>query len=148
MKKSPLPTFQTAMILLLFASVSFSQELSVSSGDGIILSKDSSAAITSFTAKNNSNKVYLKWTVVNQKMDGTYIIYRSSDSVNYEPIGTKTGVGVPISKAIAYYFTDEAPSFSARSYYRIIHIAKNQTFLSSEKIMIDNDKQGIAAKTL
>ncbi|MBI3500763.1 MAG: hypothetical protein HY063_03125 [Bacteroidetes bacterium] len=104
-------------------------------GDSTRYVEDSIAEIKLFTATYNEGKVYLKWLVANQHADGTYIIFRSSDGKNFETIGTKNGIGVPISNDIAYYFTDENPC-AKTAYYKLLHIGSAPTYLLSEAINI------------
>jgi len=99
--------------------------------------RDTSAAITLFTATLVERTVYLHWNTAKQKSNGLYVIYRSHDGGNYEVIGYKKGVGVPIQSDIAYYFADESPC-PGTNYYGIVHIGCNQTFLASKIIGIEN----------
>ena len=120
--------FLVTMVIVITAACNAltAQTVSMITGEKeIILSKDASAKITSFSGKYNAGKVYLKWTVANQHADGVYIIYRSTDGVNYEAISQKQGIGVAISQGIAYYFTDESPC-NEIAYYKLVHISENK----------------------
>src|ERR1051326_7737117 len=72
------------------------------------MEKDTLSLLKSFSAKYNLGNVYLKWIVSNLRSDGLFIIYRSTDGINYDVIGYKNAVSVPVPNDIAYYFTDEA----------------------------------------
>ena len=134
------------LIIAVFLSATslFSQTIvsEFSSESAQTLSKDTVARLTSFQATCNSDKVYLKWTIVNQHVDGIYIIYRSTDGINYENIGSKAGIGVPISKEIAYFFTDTTPVYETE-YYKILHVSKGNSFLTSDKIIINHDNSAL-----
>src|ERR1051325_5606652 len=64
------------------------------------LSKDTIAAVRSFSGKYNSGNIYLKWTVTNQHTDGLYIIYHSYDGISYSVAGYKKAIGVSVSNDI------------------------------------------------
>lgn len=110
------------------------------------LSSDTAAKLGSFTGRYLAGKVYLKWTIAGQQQDGIYLIYRSIDGVNYENIGSKQGIGVPISKDIAYYFTDDKFFVSGTKYYRLVHVNKSLTYLASECVVV-TDENSMVIKT-
>lgn len=132
---------QLAFSAMLFsAGNSNAQTVSMSyNGQEMRVSKDSLAHITLFTGRCCEGKTYLHWNVKNQQRDGLYIIYRSVDGKNYEALGYKQGVGVLISAPIAYYFQDENPR-AGTTYYKLVHIAKDNTYLVSEKISVARDE--------
>lgn len=99
------------------------------------LVKDTISNLVAFSGKYNSGKVYLKWIVENQHSDGLYLMYRSHDGVQYEYIGNQNGIGVPISNQLAYYLIDENPGANA-TYFKLLHISKNNTYMLSEKITV------------
>jgi len=102
--------------------------------------KDTVALIKSFTGKHVQGKTYLNWNVANQHVNGTYVIYRSSDGENYEAIGLMDGIGVPVSQPIAYYFTDESYCSGTVS-YKVIHFGINNSFLVSDKVSVTSRKE-------
>ena len=127
-------TFPLAIMLLLFAGRINAQTVSMYyNSSEIAVLKDTAAQFTLLTGKYCEGKTYLHWDVKFQKEDGIYFIYKSSDDGEYEFLGYKKGVGVPIASPIAYYFQDENPNEGATS-YMIIHIGKNKTYLTSEII--------------
>jgi hypothetical protein len=67
----------------------------------------------------NSGKVYLNWIVKGNSSDCVYVIERSIDGDEYEPIGLKEGVGSPIE--LLYSWIDNSPKEGA-SYYRLKQI--------------------------
>ena len=109
-----------------------------SEGKETHIAKDTTARLKSFAGMYLSGKVYLKWMVANQKADGTYIIYRSVNGIDFEFIGSKAGVGVPIPNDITYFFIDEL-SGNENVYYKLIHISKNKSYLASEKITVTRE---------
>lgn len=138
-------SLRTPLITILIVAYSFicnSQTLTLSAvGSDIKFSHDTTAEITSFTCKRNDGKTYLQWDIMNLKNNGTFIIYRSTDGENFQSIGTKKGVGVPISKEIAYYFVDTTAPYQA--YYRLVFIANNNSYFSSN--ILDSD-MGLSLK--
>ncbi len=135
-----------AAFFLLFLSVSsysqahftFSNSLPFSISDTtVILMKDTVAKIVSFTAKKNGNKIYFKWSITNLKDNGVFVIYRSMDGKDFQNIGTKKGIGVPISNEIAYYFSYETTTGEA--YYKIDFISNKSKYLCSEILNIDSN---------
>jgi hypothetical protein len=134
-----------AAFFLLTAFGKINAQTLLAEANGKQLLNDSTAKLTAFSAKYNTGKVYLKWTVMNQREDGLYLVYRSADGINFENIGSKPGIGVPISKEIAYYFTDNAP-VSGSVQYKIIHIGHNKMYLSSDNVFVCTDSQELVSK--
>jgi hypothetical protein len=67
----------------------------------------------------NSGKVYLNWVVKANSSDCVYVIERSLDGDEYEPVGLKEGIGSPIE--LLYSWIDNQPKEGA-SFYRIKQI--------------------------
>src|SRR5687768_10957151 len=104
-------------ILFIFFKINlYAQCIPFAPGSGGLLSKDTVAELKSFSAQHNSGSVYLKWVVANQHCDGIYIVYRSAGGLEYELIGKKQGIGVPVSNDIAYYFKDTSPLMGMATY--------------------------------
>lgn len=134
------------LILLMFAGQIFSsgllnaQTVSMTCNEQeISVKKDTSAQITLFTGKHCKGKNYLSWEVTNQYCDGIYMIFKSFDGKNYEALGYKQGIGVPIALPIANYFMDENPN-EGSTYYKLIHISKDNTYLVSDTISVRCDE--------
>jgi hypothetical protein len=108
--------------------------------------KDTIAEWKLFSGRNLEGKTYLHWNVANQHTDGVYIIYRSLDGEHYTPAGQKSGIGVPVSIDIAYYFID---NFSSNStvYYKLLHISKMNTYVLSDVINIPVDPKSLYIAT-
>ncbi|MBI4932022.1 MAG: hypothetical protein HY841_14785 [Bacteroidetes bacterium] len=129
-----------AFAALLFSAPSNAQTISVLyKGQEIAVSQDTSAQLTLFAGRYVEGKTYLHWDVKNQKCNGMYIIYRSFDGATYEVLGQKQGIGVPIASPIAYYFQDENPCCEI-TYYKLVHIAIDKTYLVSEEIAVRGDE--------
>jgi hypothetical protein len=122
--------------LLLSAIPSTAQPITMSyNGQEIRVTKDTSAKLIAFNARYCEGKTYLHWDVMDQACDGLYLVYRSFDGKKYEVFGQKKGTGVPVSIPIAYYFQDENPKEGV-TYYKVVHIAEDKTYLASENIYV------------
>ncbi len=120
-------------LIALFAKASNAQ--SAAAEKNYALAKDTSAELKSFSAKYNSGKVYLKWTVTGQRNDGVIVVFRSYDNKNFEVIGYKEGVGIPVANDISYFFTDES-ALQKTTYYKILHIGKSPNYFFSSAISV------------
>jgi hypothetical protein len=67
----------------------------------------------------NSGKVYLNWVVPANSNDCVYVVERSIDGDEYEPVGLKEGIGSPIE--LLYSWIDNQPK-DGQSFYRIKQI--------------------------
>ncbi len=97
-----------------------------------VFMKDGFSKITSFTGKYFSGKVYLKWMVKDEKDNGFYVIYKSSDGINFKAVGAKQGIGVPVDMELAYYFTDTADTDQEFHYKIVCLVDGNETFSSND----------------
>ena len=70
----------------------------------------------------NSGKVYFNWIVKSNSVDCIYVIERSSDGKEYEPVGLKEGIGSPLE--LLYSWVDTKP-INGTTYYRIKQIDNN-----------------------
>ena len=104
-------------------------------GKEIAVLKDTLSRFILFTGKYCEGKTYLHWEIECQKEDGIYIVYRSIDDVNYELLGSKQGIGVPVFFPISYYLQDENPP-EGTVWYTLVHISKNKIYMVSEKISV------------
>jgi hypothetical protein len=64
----------------------------------------------------NSGKVYLNWVTPSNSSDCVYVIERSEDGDEFEPVGLKEGIGSPIE--LLYSWIDNNPK-EGESFYRI-----------------------------
>lgn len=67
----------------------------------------------------NSGKVYLNWVAKENSEDCIYVIERSSDGKEFEPVGLKEGIGSPLE--LLYSWVDTKP-MTGTSQYRIKQI--------------------------
>lgn len=99
---------------------------------------DKSAQIVALTAIYNDSKTYLSWTVNNQVKEGTYLIERSEDGVHFTIEGIKKGIPTKRKKDQVFNFTLNEKE-NVKVYYRIKHIANNNSVLISRKVTLTND---------
>jgi len=67
----------------------------------------------------NSGKVYLNWVAKENAEDCIYVIERSADGKEFEPVGLKEGIGSPLE--LLYSWVDTKP-MTGTSQYRIKQI--------------------------
>ncbi len=67
----------------------------------------------------NTGKVYFNWVVKANSSDCLYVVERSTDGNEYEPVGLKEGIGSPLE--LLYSWVDAKP-VSGTAYYRIKQI--------------------------
>jgi hypothetical protein len=67
----------------------------------------------------NTGKVYLNWVAKGNSTDCIYVIERSTDGNEFEPVGLKEGIGSPLE--LLYSWVDVKP-LSGTAHYRIKQI--------------------------
>ena len=67
----------------------------------------------------NTGKVYLNWVAKGNSTDCIYVIERSADGIEYEPVGLKEGIGSPLE--LLYSWVDTKP-VTGTTQYRIKQI--------------------------
>ncbi len=67
----------------------------------------------------NTGKVYFNWVVKANSSDCLYVIERSPDGNEYEPVGLKEGIGSPLE--LLYSWVDAKP-VTGTAFYRIKQI--------------------------
>lgn len=101
------------LFFLVFATVStFAQTAAVSGEPGKL-------EFTKQTVVYNSGKVYLNWIAKSNSIDCIYVIERSQDGLEYEPVGLKEGIGSPIE--LLYSWVDTKPN-TGTVHYRVKQI--------------------------
>ncbi len=96
---------------------------------------DKTAHIVALTAIYEDSKSNLTWTVKNQRKNGTYLIERSEDGIHYTIEGIEKGVPTKRRKERVFSFSNnENPEDLV--YYRIKHIANDNSILISEKVAL------------
>ena len=68
------------------------------------------------TVVYNGGKVYLNWVVPSNSPDCIYVIERSLDGIEYEPLGLKEGIQSPLE--LLYSWIDTKP-MEGMAHYRI-----------------------------
>jgi hypothetical protein len=104
----------TLLFLLVFATVStFAQSPAVAS------SEPGKLDLAKQTVVYNGGKVYLNWIAKSNSIDCIYVIERSVDGNDYEPVGLKEGIGSKVE--LLYSWVDTKPGNGA-IHYRIKQI--------------------------
>ncbi len=75
----------------------------------------------------NAGKVYFNWIVKANSDDCIYVIERSGDGNEYEPVGLKEGIGSPLE--LLYSWVDTKP-VNGTAYYRIKQIDNDGKLVS------------------
>jgi len=75
----------------------------------------------------NSGKVYFNWIVKANSDDCIYVIERSADGNEFEPVGLKEGIGSPLE--LLYSWVDTKP-LSGTAHYRIKQIDNDGKLVS------------------
>lgn len=75
----------------------------------------------------NSGKVYLNWVAKSNSTDCIYVIERSVDGVEFEPVGLKEGIGSPLE--LLYSWVDSKP-IAGTAHYRIKQINNEGTLVA------------------
>jgi len=73
--------------------------------------------LTKFVATKRGSEVELEWTTASELNNSHFMIEKSYDGVNYQPIGKVNGNGTT-STVSQYGFTDDSP-WTSRNYYRL-----------------------------
>ncbi len=76
-------------------------------------------ALSQFTLSAGDGKVIIEWTIAKGNTCQGVGIYRSADSVHFEPIGEISGICGSNETSVSYSFVDEAPVANAINYYRL-----------------------------
>ena len=98
-----------ALFFLVFATVStFAQSQATAGND------PGKLEFTKQTIVFNSGKVYLNWIAKPNAIDCIYVIERSTDGDEYEPVGLKEGIGSPIE--LLYSWVDNKPATGTVQY--------------------------------
>jgi hypothetical protein len=106
------------LFVLVFATVStFAQNTSPVSAKAE--SSDGKLEFVKQQIVYNSGKVYFNWVVKANSADCLYVIERSSDGNEYEPVGLKEGIGSPLE--LLYSWVDSKP-VTGTAYYRVKQI--------------------------
>ena len=101
--------------------------------DGVDLQDIGSSTLIEFKVRLINGKAYTQWQVKGEREDGLFIIERSTDGKEYEQVGFKQGVGVPIYTPILYCWIDENP-ISDDAQYRLAKVYEDGRYYYSEVV--------------
>ncbi|HEX2607081.1 MAG TPA: T9SS type A sorting domain-containing protein, partial [Flavisolibacter sp.] len=96
-----------------------------------------------FTAQNQPDQVTLNWHTSSEKEAGAYLIERSRNGADFQPIGTRKAFNR--MQGAAYTFTDPAP-LSGTSYYRIRQEDLNKTYAYSAVVKVNRQEQDVSLR--
>lgn len=100
------------------------------------------AEFLSFAADVQPNgHVLLKWTIADAINNGHFVIERSSDDVNFVPIGKVS------HKSLSHTWTDSHPP-DGQSYYRLYHTDDNGKTTYSQTVVVRNPIPALPGLTL
>ncbi|MFC6999746.1 T9SS type A sorting domain-containing protein [Rufibacter roseus] len=91
-------------------------------------------SLVSFTAINQGGKIVLSWVTSSERDNKEFVIERSNDGINYQPIGTVNGNGTTTTTQ-KYSFSD-ASTASGTVYYRIKQIDFDGAYENSKTISV------------
>lgn len=91
--------------------------------------------LLSFTAETAINSVLLKWSTASEKNSEKYIIERSSDAFNWQPVATAIAAGES-TQLLNYSAFDTLP-LSNLAYYRLKQIDFDQSFTYSKLVSVN-----------
>lgn len=77
------------------------------------------AIVRDFSADVYNNKVLLSWIMAQGSICNGIDILRSEDAINFEKIGSITGICGSSERDVDYEFTDMFPIKNKKSYYRL-----------------------------
>ena len=116
------------LFVLVFTAVStFAQERATA------ITEDGPAKLqfTKQTAVFNSGKIYLNFVTKPNSADCIYVIERSEDGTNFEPVGLKEGIGASIE--LLYSWVDTKPGTST-NYYRVKQVNNNGNLVAQADV--------------
>lgn len=116
-------------------------------GEEVLIRPDTIAQPKKLTAKANSGKIYLGWSVANSCKRGMYVIERSVNGSDYEVIGFKKSVAGSEYLQLSYYFTDQEP-VGGKASYKVTHIAEDNTYFEFEPVTVKHPREAKSAPTL
>jgi hypothetical protein len=115
------------LFVLVFATVSTFAQAPQTTTPAKAISESGKLEFVKQQIVYNSGKVYFNWIVKANSEDCIYVIERSADGNEYEPVGLKEGIGSPLE--LLYSWVDSKPT-SGTAYYRIKQIDSNGSVVS------------------
>lgn len=127
-----------AIIPLLYSPIAGAQtgESVFVNGKEVFMHRNENTSINSFLATQIDGQTYLVWVVENFNSEGSFLVYRSADGEHYEIIGIVNTQQSSAPKKTGYYFIDNKPLSLATSYYKVMHLATDNSFFTSDKITV------------
>lgn len=93
-------------------------------------------SMLSFEGKPGNNAVLLNWIAVSEKNTSHFVVYRSTDGLNFKQIATVAAAGNS-SEALHYSFSDsELPLYNQQLYYRLVLIDKDDVISYESTIVV------------
>lgn len=123
-----------SVLFLFFPLFNYAQQV-----DDTEINTSENYRLNSFTIKYFDGKAYIKWVVIEPDENIFYMVERSADNLTYEVVNTKKGTKSPNNIELMHSFTDTKP-LPCVSYYRIKRM-KDDSYTTSDAVMINNDKQ-------
>jgi hypothetical protein len=118
------------LFVLVFATVStFAQERATA-----VAPYDQATSKLEFMKQSavfNSGKIYLNWVTQPNSTDCIYVIERSADGLEFEPVGLKEGIGAGIE--LLYSWVDPKPVVG-QNYYRIKQVNANGNLVAQTDV--------------
>lgn len=137
--------FLAAMLFLLMHAQAQQVIVNTMANEGqvIPLKTDEQAKFKCFVGKQVADTAYLMWKVQDMCQSGTFIIYRSDNGREFNIVGTKKAIGVPVHNEIAYYIKDAYPR-DLRRFYRIVYLSESSQYLLSDMLMMKDQTKTFA----
>ena len=89
------------------------------------------STLLQFGTVTTATKVYLNWHVKGEKENGLFMIERSTNGQDYEIIGAKKGIGIPIESKVLYCWVDDE-ALVEDCWYRLFKMYEDGRFYYSE----------------
>lgn len=90
--------------------------------------------LTSFTATTKANVVNLAWATASERDNKEFILERSYDAVNFEPVQTVSGNGT--TNTVQNYLTTDAAPAKGTVYYRLKQVDLDGAYEYSKAISV------------
>jgi hypothetical protein len=90
-----------------------------------------------FRAARQNGQAILQWKTEQETNNAAYVIERSANGKDYEPIGEVKGAGTTTLRN-SYTYTDRNP-LTGKNYYRLKQVDFNGSFMYSNVLLLDFD---------
>lgn len=130
-------------IILTFSTISFSSHAQIGAGGYKLSDEDVKFSeialpevLLNFDAIFDNTKVELTWSSDTENNNNFFVIEKSKDAMNFEPLTSIKGFGNS-SNIMSYFDVDYTP-YEGISFYRLTQIDKKGNVLSSRLVSINN----------